>query len=300
MKDIKVVNMENEIIESMLDTALSNIVVRRVKEGTLILKNDSVDVLDNNNNNHFLTYCPYDFKGQELNKVTRKKINKTFIDKYKYEDIINIFEGIQEEKRNKAIKAEETKYILENLVNDISILKKYGDIEILANNNTIEYYIKFKRNHNINLEIYLSDEEELFNVRYNYDKSMVNKKELNIIVDNIVTISENEIKQKLEEKQREEQERNLFYKRLNFAREIQGGKKAIVKLKSGYQCIENNRRYSVGDGKSGKYYKLIGVSAIVEYLEKKDINKYVFIDEKSSTYRLTNEKLKSLNYINIV
>jgi len=299
MKDIKVVNMENEIIESMLDTALSNIVVRRVKEGTLILKNDSVDVLDNNNNNHFLTYCPYNFKGQELNKVTRKKINKTFIDKYKYEDIINIFEGIQEEKRNKAIKAEETKYILENLVNDISILKKYGDIEILANNNTIEYYIKFKRNHNINLEIYLSDEEELFNVRYNYKNLVLNREKLMTLVEYIIDLSEDEIREEQKEKQKDEQERNIYNKRLNFANEIQSGKKAIVKLKSGYQCIENNRRYSVGDGKSGKYYKLIGVSAIVEYLEKKDINKYVFIDE-SSTYRLTNEKLKSLNYINIV
>ena len=299
MKDVKVVNMESKIIESMLDTAVHNVIVRRVKEGTLILKGDSVEVLDNNNNNHFLTYCPYDFKGEELNKPTRKKFNKTFIDKYTYKDIINIFEAIQEEKRNKVVKAEETKYILENLVNDISILKKYGNIEILANNNTIEYYIKFKRNYNINLEIYLSDKEEFFNIRYNYDNSIVNKKELNTIVDDIVNIIENEIKQELEEKKKEEEERNLYNKRLNFAKEIQGGKKAIVKLKSGYQCIEMNRRYAVGDGKSGKYYKLSGLSSIVEYLAKKNINKYIFIDEQN-TYGLTNEKLKSLNYVNIV
>ena len=133
MENKKVLNMEDRIIESMLGTAVNNIVVRRVKEGNLILKNDSIEVLDNNNNLHFVTYCPYDFEGENLNKVTRNKMNKAFIDRYTYKDIINIFEGIEEEKRNKVIKAENTRYILENLIDELLILEKYGTLEMLAN-----------------------------------------------------------------------------------------------------------------------------------------------------------------------
>ena len=298
MENKKVLNMEDRIIESMLGTAVNNIVVRRVKEGNLILKNDSIEVLDNNNNLHFVTYCPYDFEGENLNKVTRNKMNKAFIDRYTYKDIINIFEGIEEEKRNKVIKAENTRYILENLIDELLILEKYGTLEMLANHNTIEYYISFKRSYNINLEISLTEKENEFNVSYNYDRKIMNKEGLREIVKNIVDISENEIKEEAKRKEKEREEKNISNKRLEFARQIQQGKRAIIKLKSGYQCIERNKRYSVGDGKSGKFYKLNGIFGIVEYLEKKNINQYVFIDE-ADTYTLTNKKLKSLNYNNI-
>ena len=57
----EVLNMEDVIIESMIDTAINNITVRRVKEGNLILVGDSIKVLDNDNNKLFLTYFPYEY-----------------------------------------------------------------------------------------------------------------------------------------------------------------------------------------------------------------------------------------------
>lgn len=290
--------MEDKLIKEMLHTATHNVVVKTVKEGDLFLNYDSVKVLDKNSKEHFVTYCPYEFEGNDLDKRTRNRINKIFINKYSYKDIIDIYEDMEKDKINRAIRAENTKHILESLIDDISVLKNYGDIKLLANHNTIEYYINFKRNYNISLEVTLSDKEDIFNVRYNYDKSIMNKKDLMLLVDDIVNISESEIEEENRKKEEEKRIKDIYNKRLEFARNIQNGKIAIVKLKSGYQCIERNKRYSVGDGKSGKFYKLSGISAIVDYLEKKDINKYIFIDE-DNTYRLTNKILKSFNYSDI-
>ena len=298
MEDMKILNLENEIIESMIDTAINNIVVRKVKEGILFMEHDSINVLDNDNNKHFVTYCPYDFKGENLNKNTRNKINKAFINKYTYKDIINKFDDMQQEKINKLNQAENTKHILESLINELSNIKKYGTIELKANNNLIKYYIEFKRNYSVNLEIYLSDKEDLFDIRYNYSWSTMDKRGLDNIINDIIVASEEELREERKQQEQEQKERDIYNKRLELAKQICSGKTAIIKLKSGYQCLENGLRYSVGTGKSGKFYKLNGITAIVEYLEKKDINKYVFIDEEK-TSNLTNEKLKAMKYENI-
>ena len=296
----EVLNMEDVILESMIDTAINNLNVRRVEKGTLILDYDSIKVIDNNNNKYFLTYCPYEYEGEDLNKRFRNKMNKAFMDKYTYDDIRNKFKAIQEEKIKKAEKAENTKYILENLVNnELSVLNQYGTIELLANNHTIEYYIEFKRNYSINLRISLTEKENIFNVSYNYDREVKNIEELKEIVNNIVDISNKEIEEANRKREEERREREIYNKRLELAREIQSGKKVIVKLKSGYQCLQKGIRYSVGTGKSGKFYKLSGLTGIVDYLIKKDINKYIFIDNDDKTYNLTNEILKGLNYNNI-
>ena len=288
--------MENNLIESMVDTARHNGTLTVIKEGEFIVEYDSVRVIDSNNNKHFATYCPYDYEGERIDKRIRNKIHKKFIEKYSYKDIRNIIEKDYQEKVNKVNKAENTKYILENLINDeLSTLQPYGTIDIKANNNLIEYYINFKRSYNINLDIYLSDKEGLFNVYYNYEKSLIDIEGIKMIVNDIINISEKQIQEEKEKQEQEFKERNIANKRLEIARQIQQGKIAIIKLKSGYQCLRGNIRYSVGTGKSGKYYKLNGIYAIVEYLEKKDINEYIFIDN-DDTFHLTNKYLKSLNY----
>ena len=278
----------NNIINNMLNSSLSNCVLFKVKEGKLIIENDTNIYVISDSKAYYLTHSPYDIDGENIDKRIRKRIANEFIEKYNYDDIVKIYEGKQREKREKAEKAEKNKPQLIHLMEKYEILKQYGEMEIFANDNIIEYYIEFKRNYNYRLEIYLGA-DGIYNIRYNYENKKVNTEEL----DELITIMINSIKEEIEEEKRkvekEKEEKRQEQNKEEFARKTLKGEIAIIKLKTSYQCLRNGMRYTVGKGE-GKFYELNSVYDIVKYLNKKEISEYVFISEEE----LKGIKLKQL------
>ena len=266
----------NKILDDMLKTSLSNCILSQLQEGNLVEDDATVYVLQDNNI-YYLTHTPYEENEENIDKRTRRKIAKEFINKYKFSDIVKIHKENQKQKEEKAIQAEKNKKQLEELMVEYEELKQYGKLEIRANNAIISYYLEFKRNYNYKLEIYPSI-DGIYNIRYNYDKKELNKEELATLINNMIEEIKTEIKIELEKQKEELKQQNIYENKMNFAKEVVNGKIAIIKLKSSYQCLENGLRYTIGKG-AGKYYSLRGVSNIIDYLDKKGITEYCFVSE---------------------
>lgn len=286
--------MENTIINKMLNNSLKNCILFKVKEGNLVIGSDANILVLNEGKMHQLTYVPYEnMKGDNINKKTREKIAEEFINKYKYSDIVKIYEDKQKEKIEKIEKAETNKEQLVELLKKYEYLKEYGKLEIYANNNIISYYLEFRRNHNYLLEIYPS-ENGIYNIRYNYDNKKVNFEELNKLIITITNNIKNEIEKQEIEKQKEIENTKCEQNKEEFARKILKGEIAIIKLKSSFQCLRNGLRYTVGKGE-GKYYNLNTAYDIVKYLNKKEIKEYAFISSEELK-NISLKQLKELNY----
>lgn len=282
----------NKILDDMLNTSLSNCILSKLQEGDLI-ENDATIYISYNNNMYFLTYAPYEENEESIDKRTRKKIAKEFINKYKFSDIVKIHKENQKQKEEKAIVAEKNKKQLEELMLEYEELKQYGEINILADNQVISYYIDFKRNYDYELEIYPSI-NSVYNIRYNYEPKKVNKNELAALIDNMIEEIKTEIKIESENKKEELKQQTIFENKRKFAEEVASGKIAIIKLKSSYQCLENGLRYTVGKG-TGKFYSLKGIVNIIDYLDKKDIKQYCFISAEDIE-NIDIKTLKNLDY----
>ena len=265
----------NKILEDMLNTSLSNCILSKLQEGNLIEDEATVYILYNNNK-YYLTHTPYEENGEDIDKRTRRKIAKEFINRYKYSDIVKIHKEKQKQKEEKISAAEENKKQLEEIMIEYEELKQYGEVNIYANHCTISYYLEFKRNYDYILEIYPSI-NGVYEIRYNYDRKYLTKEELTTLINNMIEEIKTEIKIKLEKQTEELKQQKIFENKMNFAKEVFfNGKIAVIKLKSSYQCLENGLRYTIGKG-SGKFYSLRGVSNIVEYLDKKGVIEYCFV-----------------------
>lgn len=286
--------MENTIINKMLNNSLKNCILFKVKEGNLIIGSDANILVLNEGKIHQLTYVPYEnMEGNDIDKKTRKKIAEEFINKYKYSDIVKIYEDKQKEKIEKIEKAEINKKQLIELLKKYEYLKEYGKLEIYANDNIISYYLEFKRNHNYLLEIY-PPENGIYNIRYNYDNKKVNFEELDKLIITITNNIKNEMEKQEMEKQKEIENTKCEQNKEEFARKILKGEIAIIKLKSSFQCLRNGLRYTVGKGE-GKYYNLNTAYDIVKYLNKKEIKEYAFISSEELK-NISLKQLKELNY----
>ena len=281
-----------KMLEDMLNTSLSNCILSKVQEGELI-ENDATVYILYNNNKYYLTHTPYEENGEDIDKRTRKKIAKEFINKYEYADIVKIHKEKQKQKEEKVIAAEKNKKQLEELMIEYEELKQYGEVGIFANHIIISYYLEFKRNYNYKLEIYPSI-DGIYEVKYNYDKKELNKEELTTLINNMIEEIKTEIKIELEKQKEELKQQKIFENKMNFAIEVMNGKIAIIKLKSSYQCLENGLRYTIGKG-VGKFYSLRGVSNIIDYLDKKGITEYCFVSE-DDIKDIDIKGLKKLNY----
>lgn len=282
----------NKILEDMLNTSLSNCLLFKIKEGKLVEDDATVYVLQDNDI-YYLIHAPYEENGENIDKRTRRKIAKEFIDKYEFADIVKIHNKKQKQKEEKAIAAEENKKQLEELMAEYEKLKQYGELDIYANHIIISYYLEFKRNYNYKLEIY-PNTNGIYEVRYNYDKKELNKEELATLIDNMIEEIKTEIKIELEKQKEELKQQTIFENKKNFAKEVMDGKIAIIKLKSSYQCLENGLRYTIGKG-AGKFYSLRGVSNIIDYLDKKGITEYCFVSE-DEIKDIDIKGLKNLDY----
>ena len=243
---------------------------------------------------YYLIHAPYGENGEDIDKRTRRKIAKEFINRYKYSDIVKIHKENQKQKEEKAIAAEKNKKQLEELMVEYEELKQYGELDIYANHCTISYYLEFKRNYNHILEIYPSI-NNVYEIRYNYDRKYLTKEELATLINNMIEEIKTEIKIELEKQKEELKQQKILQNKVEFAKEVFfNGKIAIIKLKSSYQCLENGLRYTIGKG-VGKFYSLRGVSNIVEYLDKKGVTEYCFVSE-DDIKNIDIKGLKNLDY----
>lgn len=266
----------NKILDDMLNTSLSNCILSQLQEGNLV-EDDATVYISYDNHMYYLIHAPYGENGEDIDKRTRRKIAKEFINKYEYADIVKIHKEKQKQKEEKISAAEENKKQLEELMIEYEELKQYGEVNVYANHCTISYYLEFKRNYDYILEIYPSI-DGIYEIRYNYDRKYLTKEELTTLINNMIEEIKTEIKIELEKQKEELKQQNIFENKMNFAREVMDGKIAIIKLKSSYQCLENGLRYTIGKG-VGKFYSLRGVSNIVEYLDKKGVTEYCFVSE---------------------
>ena len=283
----------NKILEDMLNTSLSNCILSKLHEGNLVEDNATV-YISYDNHMYYLIHAPYGENGEDIDKRTRRKIAKEFINRYKYSDIVKIHKENQKQKEEKAIAAEKNKKQLEELMVEYEELKQYGELDIYANHCTISYYLEFKRNYNHILEIYPSI-NNVYEIRYNYDRKYLTKEELATLINNMIEEIKTEIKIELEKQKEELKQQKILQNKVEFAKEVFfNGKIAIIKLKSSYQCLENGLRYTIGKG-VGKFYSLRGVSNIVEYLDKKGVTEYCFVSE-DDIKNIDIKGLKNLDY----
>lgn len=283
----------NKILEDMLNTSLSNCILSKLHEGNLV-EDDATVYISYDNHMYYLIHAPYGENGEDIDKRTRRKIAKEFINRYKYSDIVKIHKENQKQKEEKAIAAEKNKKQLEELMVEYEELKQYGELDIYANHCTISYYLEFKRNYNHILEIYPSI-NNVYEIRYNYDRKYLTKEELATLINNMIEEIKTEIKIELEKQKEELKQQKILQNKVEFAKEVFfNGKIAIIKLKSSYQCLENGLRYTIGKG-VGKFYSLRGVSNIVEYLDKKGVTEYCFVSE-DDIKNIDIKGLKNLDY----
>lgn len=282
----------NKILEDMLNTSLSNCILSQLHEGNLV-EDDATVYISYDNHMYYLIHAPYGENGEDIDKRTRRKIAKEFINKYKFSDIVKIHKEKQKQKEEKISAAEENKKQLEELMIEYKELKQYGELDVYANHCTISYYLEFKRNYNHILEIYPSI-NNIYEIRYNYDRKYLTKEELATLINNMIEEIKTEIKIELEKQKEELKQQKIFENKMNFAKEVMNGKIAIIKLKSSYQCLENGLRYTIGKG-AGKYYSLRGVSNIIDYLDKKGITEYCFVSE-DEIKDIDIKGLKNLDY----
>lgn len=282
----------NKILEDMLNTSLSNCVLFKIEEGNLV-EDDATVYISYDNHMYYLIHAPYGENGEDIDKRTRRKIAKEFINKYKFSDIVKIYKEKQKQKEEKISAAEENKKQLEELMIEYEELKQYGEVNVYANHCTISYYLEFKRNYDYILEIYPSI-DGIYEIRYNYDRKYLTKEELATLINNMIEEIKTEIKIELEKQKEELKQQKIFENKMDFAKEVMNGKIAIIKLKSSYQCLENGLRYTIGKG-AGKYYSLRGVSNIIDYLDKKGITEYCFVSE-DEIKDIDIKGLKNLDY----
>ena len=105
----------NKILEDMLNTSLSNCLLFKIKEGKLVEDDATVYVLQDNDI-YYLIHVPYEENGENIDKRTRRKIAKEFINKYEFADIVEIHNEKQKQKEEKVSAAEENKKQLEELI----------------------------------------------------------------------------------------------------------------------------------------------------------------------------------------
>ena len=283
----------NKILDDMLNTSLSNCILSQLQEGNLV-EDDATVYISYDNHMYYLAHAPYGENGEDIDKRTRRKIAKEFINKYEYADIVKIHKEKQKQKEEKISAAEENKKQLEELMIEYEELKQYGEVNVYANHCTISYYLEFKRNYDYILEIYPSI-DGIYEIRYNYDRKYLTKEELATLINNMIEEIKTEIKIELEKQKEELKQQKIFENKMEFAKEVFfNGKIAIIKLKSSYQCLENGLRYTIGKG-AGKFYSLRGVSNIVEYLDKKGVTEYCFVSE-DDIKDIDIKGLKKLNY----
>lgn len=299
----------NLVLDNMLDKCKSNVIVSRVRKGSLILgvDNSTVEVVDPSGKKHYLVHVEdvvylKDGGKVELHGNVRNAIAKEFISKYTYDDILKHYDSYINGIKLKVDEANKTKHLLEGVAAKIT---KLSDLMvepvILADNIQYKYYIKYSLGISNSIEIYLSEEKGTYRCRYNGNWLNLNKTQLESLILDMVSKYKSELKDREEynlKMAREEQRIKILD---DFVDKVwYSNKEVIVKLKSSYQCMSRGRRYSVGNGKEGKFFKVPTWQKLRDYIEQKGVNEYYVLRDGENTCNFTDDILKKLPYSKII
>lgn len=296
----------NEVVESILGTRTLAVIQRGElinKKGEIWIKTEKQEI--------YLNYIPYNFKGDNIHGNTRINLAKDFINTYTFDDLKSMYNA-KIEAINKHRELEESnKYKLDNLIQELNLNKfkeftNYNDdVEVrFYNIDGGKYGIEFLINSGnyTDISIYNNDKYNGFTSKIDYKE--VEFKEFKSMLE-ILYLSCKEYKENKEAEariKREEAKRELeisnaiykLYKKVN---------DNIIVLRTGnknFIAFENGVRYSVGTGKSGKFYRC-NWGKFEDIINKKGIEKvsYALLDKDTKTYQ-ENDFYLSLDYENIV
>lgn len=299
------------ILTKMLEDCMSNIVVRKLKEGRLVIGVDKscIEVVDREGNKHYLCHVNYNYNiggtTISLHGNERNSLAKQFITKYTYEDVVKKFIKLVEDKKARVEQAEKDKPKVEKLGDIVnSYLIKHclmGTATILADNKRLEYYVELNLGYDNKVDIYLNNTNDSeFECRYNYESYYYDKINLLKLLDMMIYRFKKHNLQIEELKKKADLEKHKAISLNKFVSMVWSKQaKVIVKLKSGYQCIYGDTRFSVGTGKEGKFYNIGSKVRLEEYIRKRGITKYYIISDTEKTSSLTDDVLKKLPYSSI-
>ncbi len=265
---------KEKIFNTMLESAINTSTVIKIKTGDLVYYDYSIYV-KNDNTMTFLCMIPYeDEDKKEIHGNIRNSIGNQFVNNYKYEDILNLF-NLKEKKKLNHIKLEENnKYKLLDLAPNLQKFKNItNDIEFRVNHMTNKYYLSID-NIGMSIEIYNDNDYINYILVVNYKKTIVTKEELIDKMNSIYDKCKSEYDKKEEEKKRKLEKLDKEIKLENFISKLYNEDKyIIIKYNSSYTCFYNGQKYSVGKGKRGKFYNTSYYQFEKFITSKKDINK---------------------------
>lgn len=301
--------MNKELLfDNIVEGIFSTITIKRVDQGKLINKKSEIWIESEDGKEIYLTYIPYAFNNAEIHGNTRITLAKEFIDNYTFNSLKTMYNA-KLAKEIKHIESEENnKNKLENLIIELNLnkFKNYTrnkeDIKIIYNYNTKKYYISLELNNNINIEIYNNNnyKEFIFKIDYKEIDPATFKTALEEIYINVKTSTEEKEKAK-EERLKEESRKQLEKDKIYFLYKNVSDYNIILKTgKKTFMTFNNGLRYSVGTGKSGKFYRCSWTN-FEEIILKKGIEKvsYCLIDKETKTTN-TDEYYLNLEYRNII
>lgn len=303
--------MSKELIfDKVIENILSNTMLARVEEGELINKKAEIWITTSEGQEGYLNYIPYDFKGEDINGHVRNTLAKEFISIYSFSDLKRLYNNKIETENKQRASEEANKNKLENVIEELE-LNRFSDftrdkIEVKFNYGIKKYYIEFsvKKDRNTGSTIQIFNTNDYNNLLYKVNYNEIALNDFKTALNELYDISkayyvevEKEKQEALEKELKQEQiQKAIFNLYSNIANKIiilRTGKKNFI-------AFENGLRYSVGSGKSGKYYNC-SYGQFADLINKKDINKlsYTLLDKDAKTYQ-QDEFYLSLEYKNIM
>lgn len=294
-------NYNNIIIENIKDNYYRILKFQDLNL-TLFVKNQCIYV-NGLGNKEILIFTPQEMENIHGNTVN--KILNDFINQYSFNDILSI---VLKELEYQTAKEEYIKNNLQKIIDlkkDLSFLDKYVVEDRFSNE-------KYKIYHHIGLlefsllknkyssalvKINLTfDNINKFSFYFNNKRELKTKEEIKEILNNYINKTcinrLEEIKEEQKQKRIEELKQDAL---CNFMNNIKN-KIVLFKYNKSYFIWRKNTRFSVGTGKSGKYYNC-NLRHLKEMIENKNINDYVVLNNSTM---FTNEELKKINFNKII
>ena len=295
----------NEVIESILSTRT----LARVEKGELINKKAEIWINTIENKQVYLNYIPYSFKGENLHGNTRIKLAKEFINSYTFNDLKYMYNAKIDAIYKHRELEENNKYKLDNLIQELNLNKfkefTSNDIEVkFYNIENGKYGIEFLLNSEnyIDIKIYNNNNYNGFTTKIDYkevefDEFTNTLERLYLSCKEYKDNKEAEARRKREEVMKKIEINEAIY---NLYEKVND---KIIILKTGkktFTAFESGIRYSVGSGKSGKFYRC-NLSKFKDIINKKGIEKvsYTLLDKNIKTYQDDNFYL-NLEYKQII
>lgn len=305
------------IIDNFIKEVIQTGRISVIKEGTFkaVPEKRSLYIVDENGKDRFLGFIPYEIKTND---------NKTIVID---EDVANeVLEKIQSEYTVESLKEMHTNYISDdenrkevskaNLV----YLKEIQKLVIDETNGTktpvlkrhpreYYYYFDVKFNDGDLVRIFAIDDKTFNTTTFNgymeiIERLEISKAELTFLLKHkIKTHFELQKKGKIRDIDNAyaKEMRQVRNSRIKVVSEFifNGRFSVIIKAGDIYECLMNNKRFTIGSSKNDKEIDINEVREIENYLKINDVKFYYVLneEEKQTVRDLTDEQIKELKFI---